>query len=750
MTFHALATAGYVFVIFYILQFPQQSRYAIILGIVTTAFIAVGYILRVTILNEAPGIPLDRGLSILSIWLTVYFSHRLKKLLDMEVRHREQLHAVFANATEGMLIVDMSGEIVLINSFAEKLFGYKSGELVGARMGDLLPEWLRAVHETRRHAFMAVPENRPMGQGKELMARRKDGSELPVEISLGHFKNTEGSFAIAFILDLSERRLAIETLNHEQKLATTYFELAPVLFVALDRAGTIISMNEYGCKLLGYRKEEVVGKNWFNMFLPDEIQDDIVGYFGKMIRNTQSDLQYENPVLNKLGVEIDMSWRNTLIHGIHGLPLVVLAAGTDISERKRQDKLTIAHHLLTQNLNDELELRIRNRTTELNEAVNKLRQVNRELVKNQHLFKAIAHHFPDSVIGVLNKDLKYIFADGQELRNIGLIKKDNRGERVFDNMHPALSSEAEVQLKKVFGGTRVSYEVEINKKAYTVSSVPLPDETGQINEIIVVIKNIAEQKRIEKDLVKSIERERELNEMKSKFVTMASHEFRTPLSTILSSVFLLENYAGEELEKNRESHLTKIRRSVNNLTDLLNDFMSLGKLEEGRIKVTYSELDIRDFLEELVPEMELIRKGNQMIRCACTGDELEVQLDRQLLRSIILNLVGNAIKYSSMDADIELKVVVTEADLMLRVIDHGMGIPLEEQRHIFKRFYRAQNAANIEGTGLGLNIVKKYVRLMKGRIEFHSKLNEGTTFTVTLPRLKNSPEEYTEHQKQNI
>jgi signal transduction histidine kinase len=343
------------------------------------------------------------------------------------------------------------------------------------------------------------------------------------------------------------------------------------------------------------------------------------------------------------------------------------------------------------------------------------------------------HHFPDSVIGVLGKDMKYIFADGQELKHIGLLKNDNKGERVFDNLHPALSYEAEGMLKKVFSGTRVSYDVEIDNRSYNISSVPLPGEREEISEIIIVIKNITERKKIEKDLLSSIEKEKQLSVMKAKFVTMASHEFRTPLSTILSSVFLLENYTGEELENSKSIHLGKIKRSVNNLTEVLNDFISLGKLEEGKIKVQYSKINIKNFLEELVPEMELVRKSNQTIRCECSGDEIDLLLDKQLMRSILLNLIGNAIKYSPADSEIKLTTSLTSDSVTIKVIDRGIGIPQDEQRNIFKRFYRAHNAANIEGTGLGLNIVKKYVRLMKGTIEFQSKPNEGTTFTVTLP-----------------
>jgi signal transduction histidine kinase len=238
---------------------------------------------------------------------------------------------------------------------------------------------------------------------------------------------------------------------------------------------------------------------------------------------------------------------------------------------------------------------------------------------------------------------------------------------------------------------------------------------------------------MERDLLKTIEREKELNILKSRFVTMASHELRTPLSTILSSAFLLENYSGDELEREKPGHINKIKRSVNNLTELLNDLISLGKLEEDKIKPNASEINIMTFLEDLVPEMELSRKSNQVIRCEYSGEDNTVFLDKQLLRSILMNLIGNAIKYSSSDSEIRIQVDVTDSKLMIKVIDQGMGIPPAEQHHIFKRFYRAQNAGNIDGSGLGLNIVRKYVKLMKGSVDFQSILNQGTTFTVTLP-----------------
>jgi PAS domain S-box-containing protein len=735
LPFHALTTVAYIIVVIFILGSPRQGQHATWLGMIATTFILAGYIYRASEFVDQPSVPLNRALAVFAIWLSVYFNVRVRKIMEGDLRLREQLHAVFNNATEGMVVVNRTGQIVLANAFAENLFAYNSGELIGLPVEDLMPKRFGFTHQEHRLGFMKNPQNRPMGSGMELIAKRKDGSEFPVEISLSHYTNEEGSFAIAFILDLTERKKAIEKLQYEQALTQTYFELAPVIFVVLDNNGNVVAINDYGCRLLGLARKGIVGQNWFARFLHPEIRDELLDYFDKVLQGGQSEsfMHYENPILNHRGEEIEISWRNEIIRDIGGGQMGVLSAGTDITEKKKQERMIAAHHGAIQNLNEHLEVKIRNRTTELNEAVHKLEKINQQLENNQRLLNAVVHHFPNGVIGVLNHDLKYIFADGQELHNIGLHEFGNAGERMFDDLHPAVTKTSEEKIKAVFNGTHVSFDVEFDEKAFTVSATPLPNEKGKVNEILVVIRNITDRKKIERELLKSIEKEKELSAMKSKFVTMASHEFRTPLTTILSSVFLMENYSTSDLATHKENHLGKIKRAASQLTELLNDFISLGKLEEGKVKVVNAEINIREFIDDLIPELDLVRKPNQAIRSEYVGDHDRVMLDKQLLRSVVLNLIGNAVKYSPSEAEIKVHAEVNESGLTIKVTDHGIGIPEDDQPHIFRRFHRAQNAANIQGTGLGLNITRRHVRLMKGKIEFISKLNEGSTFTVFIP-----------------
>jgi PAS domain S-box-containing protein len=236
------------------------------------------------------------------------------------------------------------------------------------------------------------------------------------------------------------------------------------------------------------------------------------------------------------------------------------------------------------------------------------------------------------------------------------------------------------------------------------------------------------------ELRASLEKEKELGELKSRFVTMASHEFRTPLSTILSSASLVSKYNGGDQLEQRTKHLERIKYSVNNLTAILNDFLSIGKLEEGKVHCNPSEFDMVSFATELTSEMRELTKRGQTITHVDERAESKVVLDKNLTRNICINLLSNAIKYSEEGKNILFKTGVTDGKLEISVTDEGIGIPETEQQHIFDRFFRAKNAVNIQGTGLGLNIVKKYAELMGGQIFFTSQQGKGTTFHVTLPQ----------------
>lgn len=489
---------AYLLVIAYLLWMRGRGKHYFFLGAITTALMAIGFFLTTSPDTRTPSLLFSHLTMVILIWVVIYFIYWQKKLIEMTIKNSEQFTAMFENATEGILLVDKKGKILVLNKFAEQLFGYTRDELIGQQVEKLIPDRFSQRHAGHRHDYHKNPHNRPMGTGMELYALRREGWEFPVEVSLGYYTADGNQTVIVFV--------------------------------------------------------------------------------------------------------------------------------NDITERNRVRQQLITEKELTQKLNEELEARVLERTHQMEEALRKLEDANISL------------------------------------------------------------------------------------------------------------------RETEKNLTKSLVVERELGELKSRFVTMASHEFRTPLTTILSSVFLLENGKEENKQRSDETHFGKIRKSVKNLTDILNDFLSLSKLEEGKVSPTYSLTDIKAFTEEIIEEVCTLKKPGQSILFSHSGKNDPQAVDKQILKTILVNLLSNAVKFSPTGGNIELYSLVENDQLKISVSDQGIGIPEEEHQHLFTRFFRAANAQNIEGTGLGLNIVKKYIDLMQGTIEFKSGLDQGTKFIVTIPIISVGPQ----------
>ena len=231
------------------------------------------------------------------------------------------------------------------------------------------------------------------------------------------------------------------------------------------------------------------------------------------------------------------------------------------------------------------------------------------------------------------------------------------------------------------------------------------------------------------ELSKALNKEKDLNDLKSAFVSMASHEFRTPLSTILSSASLLAKYKLTEEQDKRDKHVLRIKSSVINLNNILNEFLSLGKIEDGKITKHDSVLNIKELISQQINEIAEIFKPGQQVNYTHFGNQ-DVVLDQVLFKNILINLLSNAAKFSAEDKPIFVATEVKGNILKFSIKDEGMGISKKDQEHLFEIFYRATNAVNIPGTGLGLHIVAKYVEIMNGKLEIKSELDEGTEINI--------------------
>lgn len=604
-----LGSGLYVIILFIMLWFSRSRLEIAIAGVTATVFLGAGVLFaidNVALLSHDTFV-FSRILITIIIWILIYFYFQFRKSQAAESQLHEQLHVLFENSPEGIFILNKAGVITLVNPCACRLFGYSRGELLNQKIEMLIPERFTEGHEKLRNEFIQDPKNRTLESDKELVGKRRDGTEFPVNISLSYFNVNEERSVVAFVADVTERRKALERIRlQNEELENRVARRTRELTTTLNQV-------------------EEMNKN----------------------------LQYE------------------------------------IESRKVVEK---------------------------------------QLDKSRDLYKAIADNFPDGWIGILNEKLEYVLADGKGLKKFGYDVGKMIGRKFVESTR---SPQVEHFLAESLAGKNVTFDIDCKCGICEVNAVPFMDQNGS-KEILIVVRDVTTKRTAEHELIEALTKEKELGELKSRFVTLASHEFRTPLTTILSSAFLLENYTGEKLDKEKIIHTTKIKRSVNLLTEILNDFLSLGKIEEGKVKPVYVDIDFDTFLEEIIRDLEPLKRSGQTFHVHHDGGNM-IRCDKQLLRNIIYNIVSNACKYTHNDDQIIIYSHMDAEKLQLQITDHGIGIPVEEQKNIFKRFYRAHNAANIQGTGLGLNIVKKYVRLLNGTIEFSSNSGSGTTFTVLLP-----------------
>lgn len=501
------------------------------------------------------------------------------------------------------------------------------------------------------------------------------------------------------------RKIKMETLSQ------ALFESAAEGLVIVDRAGLIQLANPRLEELFGYTADELEGMS-VDMLVPDRFRNRHVGH-----RESYT----AKPGRRSMGIGMDLSGRRkdgsefpveiSMNHFEADGETLVMALITDITTRKEAEgKLEILY--------SELETRVHARTQELRES--------------QRLHNLIARNFPNGTINVFDRALNYRFVEGRELYRVGVTGDQLVGTNYLDRLPAEVRSTMRARLMPVFEGSPATFELTVQDNIYELNAVPLPDEKGMVPQILVVEQNVTQQKKAEEDILSALSKERQLNELKSRFVSMASHEFRTPLSTILSSVTLVSRYTELQQKEKRDKHIQRIRGAVKNLTGILNDFLSLDKLETGNVSSHPETLHLPELLQDLQEEMQEIAAKGQTVHLDFKGKE-SVTLDGKMLRNILINLISNAIKYSPEGGQIDIEARSENGNLRFSVRDQGIGIPEADQKHMFERFFRASNAINIQGTGLGLNIVKRYLDLMGGSIFFESRPGAGTTFFVEIP-----------------
>jgi PAS domain S-box-containing protein len=370
------------------------------------------------------------------------------------------------------------------------------------------------------------------------------------------------------------------------------------------------------------------------------------------------------------------------------------------------------------------------------------------IVTNSRFDIILSNHFADKLFGydaseLLGENISRLIPNHLKdrhhghLENLGPEKPisrpmgiglDLKAKRKDDSLFPI-----EISLSHFKASDSMHYIAFVSdvtlKRKVEMELILKNQQINQLNETLeqeVVARTQALQNTLDKlevnakELAISLEKEKVLGDLKTRFVSMASHEFRTPLTSILGSATLIEKYTKAEDQPKREQHINRIKSSVSHLTEILEEFLSVGKLEDGKLEIHPSEFSVRDFLLDIISDFSTYQ---QTIRLELDGEYTCVQ-DASILRKVIFNCLSNALKFSQ--KEVVLRVEKQENSAVITIIDQGIGISEEDQKHLFERFFRGGNATVIQGTGLGLHLVDRYMRLLGGNVEIKSELNKGT------------------------
>ncbi|MCX2720112.1 sensor histidine kinase [Lentiprolixibacter aurantiacus] len=605
--------------------------------------------------------------------------------------------------SDGVVVVNQEHEIVSINKHAQEFFGYTSEELLGKPMLVLIPDRFKKAHKDHTVRYFKTSKEGLMVRDRCLYASRKSGEEFPVNISLHPFELYERHYALALVRDMTEE-IEIQRNIDLQTQAMDSAHNGIVITDALLPDNPIIYVNQAFEKITGYPRSEVLNKNCRFLQNNDREQEGI-----RKIRNCI-----------KTGKSCQVRVRNYKKDG------TLFWNEVSINPIKNEDGI-VTHFIGIQN------------------------DITRK-VKTQAEVNHLVRIFNESLneIFVIDADsLKFTHANFGACRNSGYSLEELHRMKVLDLLTEYEPAEFRKLLEPIYEKSlkKIILETSLKRKDGTEYPVEVHFQSsikGDKRVIVCIVLDVTDKRnyteRLEakveertSQLKEALSREIELNELKTKFLSMVSHEFKTPLSAILTSATLVGKYCEVNAQEKRVKHLKTIKSEVKHLNNILNDFLSIEKFEKGKEVYNLTKFSLSKVIDEVIYNANMILKVGQRISYPQGVDELTVCQDEKIVSLVLTNLLYNSIKYSPEDTLIDLQVNVTKDTLQFQVRDEGIGIPEKDQKFIFDRYFRAGNVLLTQGTGIGLNIVKTHVETLGGSINFESTENKGTTFTVQLP-----------------
>ena len=476
--------------------------------------------------------------------------------------------------------------------------------------------------------------------------------------------------------------------------------------VVVDEHQNIVEANEAASLMFGYNSKELI-KQPLNILIPQNYHAKHSDHFKGFIKNNrQRQMGHGRDIFGakKSGsvFPIEASLNPFSIYGRNFIMALVI----DITERKKleQEKNHLANIVL--------------------ESLNEIYVFDAKTLKfinaNHGAQKNIGYSL-DELLLMTPIDIKPNYSESQFRNEVAVLEKDNIEKIEFESIHMRKSG-----------------------KTYPVSVHLQRSKLGDRDVFVAIILDITEQKNYTEKLEKTVARrtlelqtaltsEKELNDLKTKFLSMVSHEFKTPLSGILTSTMLLNKYKLTEQQDRREKHIKTITDKVQYLNKILNDFLSVEKLEKGKINYNFTTFKLSKVLNEVIYNANMLLKDGQQINYPNNINEISLYQDEKIMELVLSNLIYNAIKYSSENTIIDINISQNKSKTIFRIKDNGIGIPKKDQKNIFNRYFRAENALLLQGTGIGLNIVQDHLELLNGTITFESKEHKGSTFTIELP-----------------